>query len=173
MKRYKGGAKKERDKRAKQMRLEAELTKTSKIHGFFSSSGTSAADIQPPTASCDIQPPTTAASAGDIQPPTTAGDIQPPTASGDIQPPGNGDVDAQKPIHFGASVDDLAKLVREDISEQERFLWISKGSSNCQHEKGPFNKSMRIDGKVKRWCTQSMFHRIHNKTGNQHLRDWL
>ena len=32
---------------------------------------------------------------------------------------------------------------------------------------------MKICGKVKRWCTQSTFKCIHNKTGRQHLRDWL
>ena len=33
--------------------------------------------------------------------------------------------------------------------------------------------SMRIDGKVKRWCTRAMFTRVYHLTDKHTLRDWL
>ena len=49
---------------------------------------------------------------------------------------------------------------------------LKKGSSTCQHHDGPYDASMRIDGKVKRWCTRAMFTRVHQLTGKHTLRDW-
>ena len=76
------------------------------------------------------------------------------------------------PIPPGAPRDDLGKWDREEINEQSRCFWIAKGFSTCQHLNGPFDFSMMIDGKEKRWCTQSMFTRVHNLTQSQTLRDW-
>ena len=74
------------------------------------------------------------------------------------------DPESSMPIPPGAPRDDLGKWDREEINEQSRCFWIAKGSSTCQHLNGPFDSSMMIDGKVKRWCTQSMFTRVHNLT---------
>ena len=74
----------------------------------------------------------------------------------------------RNPIDKG---NDLCKWVRSKITENSRNIWLKKGASTSRLSLR--SASMRIDGKVKRWCTRAMFTRVHQLTGKRTLRDWL
>lgn len=187
MNKSKGGAQKARERRDKQERREAELKKISKISSFFATtkSGPEGPDageendsVQPPTdsvtvsaASVESNDLTIELQIGPLQESESV-DVHEMETSGQDQVT-EAEQDTSMPMPPGAVGDDLGKWVREDINEQSRCFWITKGSSTCQHLDGPFDNSITVDGKVKRSCTRSVFTRVHNLTRNQTLRNWL
>ena len=198
MRKAKGGAQKVRERRDKQNQLHAEMEKTSKISSFFSTTKGAPHDSCGGN-DVAVQLSLTVASPSEEDEHTTV-ELEPhigaqqnepagademevlePGSEPNSEPNSEPDSDSESapdpepsmPIPPGAPGDDLGKWDREEINEQSRCFWIAKGASTCQHLNGPFDSSMMIDGKVKRWCTRSMFTRVHNLTRSQTLRDWL
>lgn len=183
MKKVKGGAEKARERRERQRRLETELEKTSKISSFFLT--TKDVDNQndcvpvqiPQTATATAIPSGSPLCPDEDQCTAFEGEIeadQEPEQAKDAGSPQEPESETAMPVLCpGAQGNDLGKWVRSEITENSRNFWLKKGPSTCQHLDGPYDASMRIDGKVKRWCTRAMFTRVHQLTGKHTLRDWL
>ena len=184
MKKVKGGAEKARERRERQRRLDAELEKTSKISSFFLTTK----DVDNPNDSVPVQIPQTATATtspsgspsvcpDEDQCTTIQGEVetdQDPEQEKEARSSQEPEPEATIPVLCpGAQGNDVGKWVRNQITETSRNFWLKKGPSTCQHHDGPYDASVRIDGKVKRGCTRAMFTRVHQLTGKHTLRDWL
>ena len=89
----------------------------------------------------------------------------------------NADVNASpEPVSVMGDVicDDL-HLWPEQISENFRNYWLQRGAASCQHKNHGFKESVvRLEKETqRRYCTITLFTRVHARTGEQFDRNWL
>ena len=80
---------------------------------------------------------------------------------------------AQEVVSKALNVANDIGLWPKVLSEDLRDYWIKRGSSSCQHRDGDFRESGLLLGSQRRYCTATLFTRVHTRTGESFERNWL